>query len=87
MFIDEILNSFNRCIIPIISEKNIPNTYIDPINSIITQPKGIHSFKLQDEFDSFGGFDSPYFSLSDYQNNRIIRGRDNDVSNFPINSG
>jgi hypothetical protein len=37
--------------------------------------------------DDFGGIDSPYFSLSDHQLNRIIRGRDNDVSNFPINSG
>jgi len=73
--------------IPIISKNNIPLHYLDPIASILTQPKGLHSFKIQNDYDNFLGEDSPYFSLSDYQNNRIIRGRDNDISNFPINSG
>jgi hypothetical protein len=73
--------------LPIVSNKNLPISYIDPVSNLITQPKGIHSFKVNDDMDDFGGIDSPYFSLSDHQLNRIIRGRDNDVSNFPINSG
>jgi hypothetical protein len=73
--------------LPIISNKNIPISYIDPVSNIISQPKGIHSFKINDDMDDLGGIDSPYFSLSDHQLNRIIRGRDNDVSNFPINGG
>jgi hypothetical protein len=67
-----------------ISQTNLPINYINTQNNIFTQPKGIHSFETLDDLDSNGGLDSPYYSLSDFQKNRIIRGRDNDVSNFPI---
>lgn len=66
---------------------DIPYNYTSPEMLTFTQPKGLHGFAVKDDLDVFGGLDSPYFSLSDYQNNRIIRGRDNDVSNFPINAG
>jgi hypothetical protein len=54
---------------------------------VYTQPRGLHSFLVTDDLDWQGGLDSPYFSLTDFQKNRIIRGRDNDISNFPIKSG
>ena len=71
----------------IVSKNNSPNPYTSPESTLFTQPAGLHSFSVKNDLDIFGGEDSPYFSLSDYQNSRIIRGRDNDVSNFPISSG
>lgn len=70
-----------------ISNKNIPFSYLNPESSIYSQAKGLHSFKITNDLDIFLGDDSPYFALSDYQNNRIIRGMDNDISNIPIGSG
>jgi hypothetical protein len=60
--------------LPMISNKNIPYSYISPESTIFTQPKGLHSFSVKNDLDVWGGYDSPYFSLSDYQNSRIIRG-------------
>lgn len=73
--------------IPIVSDRNLPHAYILPESTLFTQPYGTHPFSIKNDLDIFGGEDSPYFALSDYQNSRIVRGRDNDISNFPINDG
>lgn len=69
---------------PILSFENLPISYIDPISQLFSQPRGVHTIKVADDLDVFGGVDSPYYSLGDFTGNRIIRGRDNDVSGFPI---
>lgn len=70
---------------PIIGAGNLPLAYTDPISTVFTQPKGVHSIKINDEEGVFVGETNPYFSLTDFTDNRIIRGSENDDIAFPIN--
>lgn len=72
--------------VPIVSTMNLPISFVSPETTLFTQPLGIHSFSVKDDLDIWGGLDSPYFSLSDFQQNRKVRGRDNDTENytFPV---
>lgn len=70
----------------IVSFENLPLSYIDPISQVFTQPRGVHAIKIGDDLSIWGGEDSPYYSLGDFTGNRIIRGRDNQNSGFPMSS-
>lgn len=57
---------------------------MDPVSAVFTQPRGVHSIKIADEDGDFAAETNPYFSLTDFTNNRIIRGSENDTSPTPI---
>lgn len=71
----------------IFDKENLNDKYLNPELEYFSAPKGIHSFEVLDDEDASLGIHAAYFSLSDFQKNRIIRGRDNDIANFPIKSG
>ena len=72
---------------PIVGMGNLPLSYIDPISTIMTQPRGLHSIRLADDNDSTLGEDSPYFSLTDFIENRGVRAWENDVVDSPVPEG
>jgi hypothetical protein len=65
----------------------LPYAYSNPVSGIFTQPKGLHSFKITDEFSQNYGKNNPYFSISDYQKGRNTRGINNDSPSYPILGG
>ena len=64
------------------SWNNIPFNYVDPFNSEYHQPRGLHSFKIDD--DGTFAENASYYALSDYLTGSRIRSDDMGYARTPL---